>query len=131
MSCHTFACFDCRTAVRRRVAPQTRLNDVLCPACRQPCTWLGTTISVPPRSKLKQWSELRGRLLHARDRRELASFRSRFSWTRSFDDMYGAGNRTHVTGFLKRRAAKSKPGALTRLLKKAPNTRPDAGDELD
>jgi hypothetical protein len=31
---------------------------------------------------------------------------------------------------LKRRAAKSKPGTLTRYLKKAPNTRPDSGDEL-
>jgi hypothetical protein len=88
MSSHTFACFDCRTAVRRRIA---RPNNVRCPECRQACTWLGTTISVPPRSKPKQWSELRGRLLFVRDCRQLAALRSRFSGTRSFDDMYRPG----------------------------------------
>jgi hypothetical protein len=61
--------------VRRRVEPRSRPNNVLCPECRQRCTWLGTTISVPPQSKPKKWIELQALLLKARDRRQLLAAR--------------------------------------------------------
>ena len=69
MNRHSFACFRCRTAVRRaRIPLPSRASHVRCPNCGELCTWLGAKIPVPPRSSPKKWTELQDWLLSQRDR---------------------------------------------------------------
>lgn len=59
----TWACFDCREAVRR---PTQYAGDVPCPRCGQACTYLGTKIPLPPKRDAKAWQELRDELCQRR-----------------------------------------------------------------
>ncbi len=62
----TWACFDCREAVRR---PTHYAEAVPCPQCGVDCVCLGTKIRIPARSDKKAWQELRVSL---RDNRHAA-----------------------------------------------------------
>ena len=65
----TWACFDCRTAVRRptwrRVTFERPwllgsigVGRVKCPSCGQPCRFLGPTVEVPRKQAIKKWRDL-------------------------------------------------------------------------
>jgi hypothetical protein len=70
MGTAAWACFNCRTAVRRNTA---FTGDVPCPNCGQPCSYLGYKIPVPPKAKGREWAALRDQLARERMQRELAS----------------------------------------------------------
>ena len=55
----TWACFDCREAVRR---PTQHTADIPCPKCGRACKYLGTKIPIPIRRNAKAWRQLRERL---------------------------------------------------------------------
>ena len=54
MSNHSWACFSCRTTVRR----PSPSKDVRCRQCGRQSEYLGTKIPVPAKSKLKEWKAL-------------------------------------------------------------------------
>jgi hypothetical protein len=54
MSNHSWACFTCRTTVRR----PSPSKDVRCRQCGQQSEYLGTKIPIPAKSKLKEWKAL-------------------------------------------------------------------------
>ena len=54
MSNHTWACFACRERFRRSALG----GGVRCPSCGAVCEHLGTKIEAPPKSKLREWTEL-------------------------------------------------------------------------
>lgn len=51
----SWACFDCRQAVRR---PTHHRADVPCSRCGKPSSWIGYKIRVPVRDDKKAWGEL-------------------------------------------------------------------------
>jgi hypothetical protein len=55
MSSHTWVCFHCRDRVRR----QAGASQVRCRLCGRPCDHFGTKIEAPPKSKIREWAELR------------------------------------------------------------------------
>lgn len=55
MNNHTWVCFPCHTAARRKAG----IENVLCRQCAQACEWLGTKIPVPPKADHKAWDQLR------------------------------------------------------------------------
>ncbi len=52
----TWACFDCREAVRR---PTHYLDAVPCPQCGHACRCLGTKIRIPAKGDERAWRDLR------------------------------------------------------------------------
>ncbi len=67
MSNHTWACFSCRTSVRRP-APS---KDVRCRLCGKQSDYLGTKIPVPAHSKIKEWRALGASYFSSRRSAEL------------------------------------------------------------
>ena len=56
MSNHTFACFDCRTAVKSPAWPR---NTVLCPRCGKVSTWMGQSFKTPKQRDKRAWERIR------------------------------------------------------------------------
>jgi len=65
----TWACFKCRTAVRRdtwrhftylhpELIGDTMTGRVRCPHCRSACQFLGPSIAIPPKRELTSWRRL-------------------------------------------------------------------------
>ena len=63
MSNATWACFDCREAVRR---PTQHADAVPCPRCGNPCRGLGTKVRVPTKDDERAWQDLRVRVREER-----------------------------------------------------------------
>src|SRR5262245_56115187 len=55
MNNSTWACFDCREAVRR---PDYTLKDIHCPICGQTMGYLGDRIRIPSKRQVKAWRKL-------------------------------------------------------------------------
>lgn len=56
MSNHTWACFNCRVALRR---PAIFKGPLKCPECGMECDDLGTKIPVPTKADIKGWQQVR------------------------------------------------------------------------
>jgi len=65
MSKGTWACFDCREAVRRAAPPDL---EVTCAFCGRPCRYIGHKIPTPRKSAVKQWEALRQSLADEKHR---------------------------------------------------------------
>ena len=63
---HTWACFECRTTVRR----QPSAESVRCASCGKDCEHLGTKVPIPRKTDKKGWEALLERFL--RTKREVA-----------------------------------------------------------
>jgi hypothetical protein len=67
-----WVCFDCRTCVRRQTLFRpSSVGDkgnesVKCPECNQPCRFLGTKISIPPKRDVDEWKQLRRYVIERR-----------------------------------------------------------------
>ena len=56
MEKHNYVCFECRMAVRRSPADD---SDIRCPSCGTECAPLGCELSIPAKTKLKEWKKLK------------------------------------------------------------------------
>jgi hypothetical protein len=56
MNNSTWACFECREAVRR---PGYTLKDIHCPICGEKMGYLGDRIRIPSKRQVKAWRKLR------------------------------------------------------------------------
>ncbi len=70
MGTAAWVCFNCRTAVRRNTA---FAEEVPCPTCGKPCSYLGYKIPVPPKDKHREWDALHQQLARERSERDTAA----------------------------------------------------------
>jgi hypothetical protein len=51
----TWACFDCREAVRR---PDYTVEEIHCPTCNEKMSYLGDRVRIPAKRQAKAWRKL-------------------------------------------------------------------------
>jgi len=81
MSNHNWVCFSCRLAVRR----PSQAIAARCAACREQCVCLGHKIPIPPRTKLRQWRDLRNWVFRQRGEQLLRKERMRVRTTHAIE----------------------------------------------